>query len=89
MLRIIAVALFASLCLLPSAPLRADIARQPTVADRDGPARVQTVGYRYRMFRGSAYSSTGRRPGTGFTPWYLLPPTDPRRYNGPHYYWNK
>jgi hypothetical protein len=83
MFRFLAVALFVSLFSFPAT--LADAATQPTARNQGGDVQVQTIGYRYRMNR----SSTGRRPGTGFTPWYMLPKTDPRRFNGPHYYWNK
>jgi hypothetical protein len=88
MLRIVAAALFASLFSLPTTSARAAPAASnatpstSVAAGRD--VAVQTVAYRSRYYR----SSSGRRPGTGFTPWYLLPKTDPRRYNGPRYYWN-
>jgi hypothetical protein len=91
MSRVFAAALFVALWSLASGPSPADASQVTSRFQAAGGASraidmpVQTVAYRYRSYR----SSTGRRPGTGFTPWYLLPKTDPRRYNGPHYYWNK
>jgi hypothetical protein len=87
MFRIVAAAFVASLFSLPAVPARAEVAVRPAGANHGGNVQVHSVAWRYRTYRNG--SSTGRRPGTGFTPWYLLPPTDPRRYNGPHYYWNK
>ena len=85
MSRAFAAALVAAFLSLASAPSSADAAQAAGGVRRASGTPATTVGFRYRYNR----SSTGRRPGTGFTPWYLLPPTDPRRYNGPHYYWNK
>jgi hypothetical protein len=81
MLRILVVALVASLCSLPASPLSADDAVRPIGTSRASNVTVQTV--RHRYYR----SSTGRRSGTSYTPWYMLPKTDPRRFNGPHYYY--
>jgi hypothetical protein len=81
MLRIIVVALSASICSLPASPSRADDAVRPIGTSRASSVVVQPV--RYRYYR----SSTGRRSGTSYTPWYMLPKTDPRRFNGPRYYY--
>jgi hypothetical protein len=85
MSRFVAALLFLSLGSFPSTSARSEAAMQSgsastAVAVGSGNTPVQLVRHRY------FHSSTSRRSGS-YTPWYLLPKTDPRRFNGPRYYY--